>query len=114
MSSGFESLAQQIESEKERVEREKAEARARACAAANAAAEVAKKQAVEEALRNRKGKGGKSSAAHRDSAPRTRRPKRASNLQLAAFPDRVREAAHRGAEGERQEGFRGSGRRLSR
>ena len=78
VSSGFESLAQQIESEKERVEREKAEARARA-RAAKAAAEVAKKQAVEEALRNRKGKGGKSSAAHRDSAPAPA-PKRASNF----------------------------------
>ena len=80
VSSGFESLAQQIESEKERVEREKAEARARA-RAAKAAAEVAKKQAVEEALRNRKGKGGKSSAAHRDSAPAPApAPKRASNF----------------------------------
>ncbi len=80
VSSGFESLAQQIESEKERVEREKAEARARA-RAAKAAAEVAKKQAVEEALRNRKGKGGKSSAAHRDSAPAPApAPMRASNF----------------------------------
>ncbi len=56
VSSGFESLMGQIESEKERVEREKAEARARA-RAEKAAAEVAKKQAVEEALRNRHGKG---------------------------------------------------------
>ena len=80
VSSGFESLAQQIESEKERVERDKAEARARA-RAAKAAAEVAKKQAVEEALRNRKGKGGKSSAAHRDSAPAPApAPMRASNF----------------------------------
>ena len=78
VSSGFESLAQQIESEKERVEREKAEARARA-RAAKAAAEVAKKQAVEEALRNRKGKGGKSAAPHREAAPAPA-PKRTSNF----------------------------------
>ncbi len=52
-SSPFESLASQIERERERVEREAAEARERAAAAARAA-EVAKKQAVEEALHNRK------------------------------------------------------------
>ncbi|NHM16103.1 translation initiation factor IF-2 [Eggerthellaceae bacterium zg-887] len=50
--SPYESLATQIENEKERVAREKAEAKARARAAA-IAKEVAKKQAVEEALRNR-------------------------------------------------------------
>lgn len=48
-SSPFESLASQIERERERVEREKAEAQERARAQARAA-EVAKKQAVEEAL----------------------------------------------------------------
>ncbi len=54
-SSPYESLASQIERERERVEREKAEARERARAKARAA-EVAKKQAVEEALhaRNKK------------------------------------------------------------
>lgn len=54
-SSPFESLASQIERERERVEREKAEAQERARAQARAA-EVAKKQAVEEALhaRNKK------------------------------------------------------------
>lgn len=54
-SSPFESLASQIERERERVEREKAEAQERARAQA-CAAEVAKKQAVEEALhaRNKK------------------------------------------------------------
>lgn len=51
-SSPFESLASQIERERERVEREAAEARERAIAEARAA-EVAKKQAVEEALHNR-------------------------------------------------------------
>ena len=60
VSAGFESLMGQIESEKERVEREKAEARARA-RAEKAAAEVAKKKAVEEALRNR---GKKSHGSH--------------------------------------------------
>ena len=48
--SAFASLEQQIASEKERVERERPEARARA-RAEKAAAEVAKKRAVEEALR---------------------------------------------------------------
>ena len=48
--SAFASLEQQIASEKERVERERQEARARA-RAEKAAAEVAKKRAVEEALR---------------------------------------------------------------
>lgn len=50
--SPFESLASQIERERARVEREAAEARERKRAAARAA-EVAKKQAVEEALHNR-------------------------------------------------------------
>ncbi len=59
--SPFESLASQIESEKERVAREAAEARARA-RAAKAAAEVAKKQAVEEALRQRNSKKQKGAA----------------------------------------------------
>ena len=55
VSSSFESLANQIEAEKQRVERERAEAQARK-RAEKAAAEVAKKQAVEEALRSRGGK----------------------------------------------------------
>lgn len=53
-SSPFESLASQIERERERVEREKAEALERARQEA-LAAEVAKKQAVEEALQARSG-----------------------------------------------------------
>ena len=60
--SPFESLASQIERERERVEREKAEAKERAAAAARAA-EVAKKQAVEEALHNRGRKASKPAAA---------------------------------------------------
>ncbi len=54
-------LMSQIESEKERAEREKQEAKARA-RAERAAAEVAKKQAVEAALRNRGRKGSKAAA----------------------------------------------------
>ncbi|WP_282209561.1 translation initiation factor IF-2 [Parvibacter caecicola] len=54
--SAFESLERQIESEKERVEREREAARARA-RAEKAAAEVAKKQAVEQQLRERNRKG---------------------------------------------------------
>ena len=65
--SPFENLASQIESEKERVAREAAEARARA-RQAKAMAEVAKKQAVEEALRQRSGKKQKGSAS--SSAPK--------------------------------------------
>ncbi len=56
-------LMSRIESEKERAEREKREARARA-RAERTAAEVAKKQAVEAALRNRGRKGGKATAEH--------------------------------------------------
>lgn len=72
-SSPFESLASQIESEKERVAREAAEARARA-RQAKMAAEVAKKQAVEEALRNRNSKGSRSSAATAAPAPKKLAP----------------------------------------
>ena len=64
----FESLASQIESEKERVAREAAERKARARAAA-VAKEVAKKQAVEEALRNRNSKG----ASHKPAAAAPKR-----------------------------------------
>ena len=78
VSSGFESLMGQIESEKERVEREKAEARARA-RAEKAAAEVAKKQAVEEALRNRHGKGKAKSHASQQAHP-TPAPTRTSSF----------------------------------
>lgn len=69
-SSPFESLASQIERERERVEREAAEARERAAAAARAA-EVAKKQAVEEALHNRNNrKHSKSAAPVKKHAPK--------------------------------------------
>ena len=59
-SAAFENLASQIESEKERVAREREEARARE-RAEKARRDVAKKQAVEEALRNR---GKKSAPKH--------------------------------------------------
>ena len=65
MSSGFEALASQIESEKERVAKAAAEAAALK-RAREIAKQVAKKQAVEEALRqrsNRKGNASKSSDA---------------------------------------------------
>ena len=69
-SSPFESLASQIERERERVEREAAEARERAAAAARAA-EVAKKQAVEEALHNRNNlKHAKTAAPAKKHAPK--------------------------------------------
>lgn len=63
-SSPFESLASQIERERERVEREKAEAQERARAQARAA-EVAKKQAVEEALHARNKKSTSSTKSER-------------------------------------------------
>lgn len=69
--SPFESLASQIERERERVEREAAEERERKRAAARAA-EVAKKQAVEEALHNRGRKNNKlhaNNAAHQHKQP---------------------------------------------
>ena len=69
-SSPFEGLASQIERERQRVEREAAEARERAAAAARAA-EVAKKQAVEEALHNRNNrKHSKTSAPAKKHAPK--------------------------------------------
>lgn len=69
-SSPFESLASQIERERERVEREAAEARERAAAAARTA-EVAKKQAVEEALHNRNNrKHAKTAAPVKKQAPK--------------------------------------------
>ncbi len=61
----FEGLASQIENEKKRVEREKAEAQARAVAEKRAR-EVAKKQAVEEALKNKGRKGAKAHATEHE------------------------------------------------
>lgn len=67
--SPFESLASQIERERARVEREAAEARERKRAAARAA-EVAKKQAVEEALHNRGRKTTKQQAPQNKQPPK--------------------------------------------
>lgn len=67
--SPFESLASQIEREQARVEREAAEARERKRAAARAA-EVAKKQAVEEALHNRGRKTTKQQAPQHKQPPK--------------------------------------------
>lgn len=67
--SPFESLASQIERERARVEREAAEARERKRAAARAA-EVAKKQAVEEALHNRGRKTTKQQASQHKQPPK--------------------------------------------
>lgn len=67
--SPFESLASRIERERARVEREAAEARERKRAAARAA-EVAKKQAVEEALHNRGRKTAKQQAPQHKQPPK--------------------------------------------
>ena len=67
--SPFESLASQIERERQRVEREAAEERERKRAAARAA-EVAKKQAVEEALRNRGRKNSKHTTTQHKQPPK--------------------------------------------
>ncbi len=67
--SPFESLASQIERERAHVEREAAEARERKRAAARAA-EVAKKQAVEEALHNRGRKTTKQQAPQHKQPPK--------------------------------------------
>ncbi len=117
--SAYESLASQIENEKKRVEREKAEAAARA-AAQKRAAEVAKKQAVEEALRN-KGRKPAKSAAHEEqpSAPAVKEaPKPASAStkfssllsQIESEQARMQEqgaAAKQGGAGRGKKGKRG-------
>ncbi len=66
-SSPYESLASQIESEKQRVEREAQEQRARA-RQEKMAADVAKKQAVEESLRQRGGKATKNQPSAKQTA----------------------------------------------
>ncbi len=75
--SAFESLDRQIENEKERVRREQAEKRARA-RQAKIAAEVAKKQAVEEALRMRGSKASKAPVV--SPAPAAKKPAPAPSL----------------------------------
>ena len=77
--SPFESLASQIERERARVEREAAEARERKRAAARAA-EVAKKQAVEEALHNRGRKTTKQQAPQHKQPPKAAPVSTKSNI----------------------------------
>ena len=72
----FQSLADQIEAERARVEREKAEAEARARAEATAA-EVAKKQRVEESLRNKDNRRQNSKTAQASAAVATQAPAKA-------------------------------------
>ncbi len=79
-SSPFESLNSQIESEKQRVEREAREKRARA-RQAKIAEDVAKKQAVEESLRQRGGKGAKAAAQE----PSGKRPAPVSSKKKGGY-----------------------------
>ena len=80
----FAGLENQIENERERVEREKAEAEARARAAA-IAKDVAKKQAVEEALRSR-GSGKKTPVVAVEPDPEARKKK--APVTTAARPSK--------------------------
>ena len=78
--SAFASLEQQIQMEKERVAREEAERQARARAAATAK-QVAKKQAVEEALRNR---GAKRAPVKAEPAPAPKKTAFVQNTKRAS------------------------------
>ena len=112
VTSAFESLERQIESEKERVEREKAEARARA-RAEKAAAEVAKKQAVERALReSHSRKGGEKAKAAPKPAPVLGAKKTSFDSllsQIEAEKQRIeaQKAAAPAARGAKKDGARG-------
>ena len=78
----FANLESQIISERERVERGAAEAKARARAAA-IAKDVAKKQAVEEALRNRTGS--KKTPVNVEPAPERKQPQKVASTQKTNF-----------------------------
>ena len=78
--SGIESLAEKIEQENRRVEQERREAEMRA-KAERLAAEVAKKQAVEESLRN---KGKHSSKAQSSAEEKAAKPKKLAPTQSAS------------------------------
>ena len=88
--SAFERLENQIRSERQRVEREKAEARARA-RSAKAAADVAKKQAVEQALRERSMRQKPKHVERRGKAPTSVDPRRFDSLlsQIEAEKNRL-------------------------
>ncbi len=114
-SSAFASLEQQIASEKERVEREREAARARA-RAEKAAAEVAKKRAVEEALRRGHKKPGKAVPAAE--APKAA-PVPAPGARKANFDsllsqieaEKQRMEAQKSAEAEARRSGRGAGKK---
>ena len=116
-SSPFESLASQIERERERVAREAAEARERQIAAARAA-EVAKKQAVEEALHNRNRKSSSKPAPARKAPKAAPKPKsdfsslldqinnereRLSHQKAEAAQKQQANNANRGAKGKKKQ-----------
>ncbi|MDE8703119.1 translation initiation factor IF-2 [Adlercreutzia equolifaciens] len=112
--SAFASLEQQIAAEKERVEREREEARARA-RAEKAAAEVAKKRAVEEALRQGHKKHGKT-AAPAPEAPKAPapapvgRPKNNFDSLLSQIEaEKQRMEAQQAAAAEAKKAARGAG-----
>ena len=107
----FESLASQIENEKKRVEREKAEAAARAVAEKRAR-EVAKKQAVEEALRNKGRKSSKAPAAEHETkaAPTAAAPSgsaKFSSLLSQIESEQARIQAQKDARGAASAGGKG-------
>ncbi len=116
-SSPFESLASQIERERARVAREAAEARERQIAAARAA-EVAKKQAVEEALHNRNRKSSSKPAPARKAPKAAPKPKsdfsslldqinnereRLSHQKAEAAQKQQANNANRGAKGKKKQ-----------
>ena len=112
--SAFASLEQQIAAEKERVEREREEARARA-RAEKAAAEVAKKRAVEEALRRGHGKKSAKAAVAPEApkpapAPAPARPKANFDSLLSQIEaEKERMEAQKAAAAEAKKAARGAG-----
>ncbi len=107
--SHFQSLADQIEAERARVEREKAEAEARARAEA-AAAEVAKKQRVEEGLRKRDNhRGGSKTPLQQELQPTTpvseqKRGNKFSSLldQIEAEQQRMKQSSQEQAQAKEE------------
>ncbi len=109
--SPFEDLASQIERERERVEREKAEAKQRAAAAARAA-EVAKKQAVEQALHGGKSKAAKPAAEAAPKKQHKAAPKAASGFaslldQINAENERLAQVKEQQAASKKARGNKG-------
>ncbi|MCI9261821.1 translation initiation factor IF-2 [uncultured Adlercreutzia sp.] len=112
--SAFASLEQQIAAEKERVEREREEARARA-RAEKAAAEVAKKRAVEEALRQGHKKHSKAAAPAPEApkapapAPAARPKNNFDSLLSQIEAEKQRMEAQQAAAAEAKKAARGAG-----